>query len=459
MIPGMGKRKVENVFTRWYVQLFVWLGAIVTGVAASSYVWITTHGTGALKVLIPLFALVNLTAPLLFLRTPSVRLRIGAHGVTMLLVGLLAGIVPFFWHIFHISMLWSGAWKTWLYSVATAAAVQAFVLLNGIVCVYLTTGQLTLRWRVFGIVFGLIPIVHIIVLGKLITVSVREVNEETARAKRDRARKDQRICQTKYPILLVHGFFFRDYRFFNYWGRIPAALEANGATLYYGSQQSAASVYENGEELAERIRQICEETGCGKVNVIAHSKGGLDTRAAIAKYGAGQYIASVTTVNTPHRGCIFADYLLGHIGKNVQDQVAGTYNSTLKLLGDPQPDFMAAVHDLTASRCAQLQDELTLPPELGIFCQSVGSRLKTPGGGRFPLNFSWGLVKHFDGPNDGLVSENSFAWGERCILLVPQGRRGISHGDVIDLNRENLPDFDVREFYVGLVADLKNRGL
>ena len=29
----------------------------------------------------------------------------------------------------------------------------------------------------------------------------------------------------------------------------------------------------------------------------------------------------------------------------------------------------------------------------------------------------------------------------------------------MDLNRENLPDFDVREFYVQLVADLKNRGL
>jgi triacylglycerol lipase len=31
------------------------------------------------------------------------------------------------------------------------------------------------------------------------------------------------------------------------------------------------------------------------------------------------------------------------------------------------------------------------------------------------------------------------------------GERGISHGDVVDLNRENIPDFDVREFYVNLV--------
>ena len=38
-------------------------------------------------------------------------------------------------------------------------------------------------------------------------------------------------------------------------------------------------------------------------------------------------------------------------------------------------------------------------------------------------------------------------------------KRGISHGDMIDLNRENIEGFDVREFYVGLVSELKAKGL
>lgn len=29
---------------------------------------------------------------------------------------------------------------------------------------------------------------------------------------------------------------------------------------------------------------------------------------------------------------------------------------------------------------------------------------------------------------------------------------------MIDLNRENIPGFDVREFYVNLVKDLKEKG-
>ena len=89
----------------------------------------------------------------------------------------------------------------------------------------------------------------------------------------------------------------------------------------------------------------------------------------------------------------------------------------------------------------------------------MGSKLNCAVSGKFPLNFTYPLVKYFDGPNDGLVSEKSFFWGERYQFLTVPGKRGISHGDMIDLNRENIPGFDVREFYVQLVADLKQRGL
>ena len=78
--------------------------------------------------------------------------------------------------------------------------------------------------------------------------------------------------------------------------------------------------------------------------------------------------------------------------------------------------------------------------------------------GRCPLNVSYYLVKHFDGENDGLVSIDSALWGDVHAILRPKGNRGISHGDMIDLNRENIMGFDVREFYVNLVKDLKEKG-
>ena len=199
------------------------------------------------------------------------------------------------------------------------------------------------------------------------------------------------------------------------------------------------------------------ELGCEKVNIIAHSKGGLDCRYAIAKLGMAPYIASLTTINTPHRGCLFADYLLTNIPSAIKNKVAKTYNTALRKLGEEDADFLAAVNDLTESRCRARNQEMPIPE--GIYCQSVGSVLRTARGGKFPLNFSYHLVKHFSGENDGLVSTDSFSWGENYTLLRTNYNRGISHGDMIDLNRENLPGFDVREFYVNLVQDLKARGL
>lgn len=327
---------------------------------------------------------------------------------------------------------------------------------SGIIRVYATSVQLGIKWRIIGIVCGFIPIVHIWALCRIISITSREAAFEKEKFLLDQVRAQSQICHTRYPILLVHGVFFRDFRFFNYWGRIPYALKQNGAILYYGSQQSAASVASCGQELAQRIRAIVQETGCEKVNIIAHSKGGLDSRHAISACGASPYVATLTTVNTPHRGCIFADYLLEKIPETVQKSVAHKYNAALRKFGDTDPDFLSAVRDLTASACALRNEKLPDHPD--VYYQSVGSQMNCASSGRFPLNMAYPLVRHFDGANDGLVSMESARWGESFTeLRTPEGR-GISHGDMIDLNRENIPGFDMREFYVNLVADLKNKG-
>ena len=309
---------------------------------------------------------------------------------------------------------------------------------------------------VIGVLCGMVPIANIIALVKIIGVTNREVREETEKIKLNESRKNDKICATKYPVLLVHGVFFRDFKYLNYWGRIPSELEKNGAKIYYGNHQSALSVEDSGRELAARIREIVSETGCEKVNIIAHSKGGLDCRCALTHFGAAPYVATLTTINTPHRGCLFADYLLGKVPEQLKNTIAGSYNLALKRLGDSDPDFIAAVTDLTNENC-KLFNERT-PDSESVYYQSVGSKLNHATDGKFPLNFSYHIVKHFDGENDGLVSETSFPWGNCYKYLKTDGRRGISHGDMIDLNRENIKDFDVREFYVQLVSDLKNNG-
>lgn len=66
------------------------------------------------------------------------------------------------------------------------------------------------------------------------------------------------------------------------------------------------------------------------------------------------------------------------------------------MLGRKQPDFMTAVSDLVDTACQKFNLE------------TVGSKLNKAVSGKFQTNFSYPLVKHFSGNNDGLISESSF---------------------------------------------------
>ena len=121
---------------------------------------------------------------------------------------------------------------------------------------------------------------------------------------------DNKVPGTKYPILMIHGVGFRDLKWPLYWGRIPAALERTGAVLFYGQQDCWARIEDNAKTIKARIRQILEETNSEKINIVAHSKGGLEARMAASSLGMGDKIASITTIGTPHRGSKTIDKLL-----------------------------------------------------------------------------------------------------------------------------------------------------
>ncbi len=411
--------------------------------------------------LIPVFAVglifSNLLPMYLANDFPNKKTKICSHGIKCLKIFSLSVMVAIVYHIAIAFYLFPTHWVQWIFSAIICVCVEAIIFWNGIISVYSTSLQLGIKLRLLGIVFGLIPVAHLFMLGKIIHITSEEVRFETEKYRMNLLRHDQQLCNTKYPILLVHGVFFRDFKYLNYWGRIPKELTENGAQIYYGEHQSAASVKASAAELTERIKNIIQETGCEKVNIIAHSKGGLDCRYAVCHTDIAQYVASLTTISTPHRGCKFADYLLNKVSKSTQQKLAKTYNTALRKFGDKNPDFITAVRDLTSERCLALDQ--AMPVSNDIFCNCIGSKLNHATNGKFPLNFSYYLVKHFDGPNDGLVGEQSFRWGKNHTFLTVPGKRGISHGDMIDLNRENIPGFDVREFYVKLVYNLKQQGL
>lgn len=397
----------------------------------------------------------------------SSRIRGLSNGCELLKIFMISAFVTTLFQLyitfwaFRIIFPWSGADSAtmlacWFSGVLLAIIGESVVFWGGMLRIYFTSVQLGIKHRILGTLFAWIPFFNIYYLLKLVNLCQAEVDFENEKQLLNTVRAQNKQCETKYPLLMVHGVFFRDFMYLNYWGRIPAELIKNGATVYYGQQQSASSVDDSAKELAARIRNIIEETGCSKVNIIAHSKGGLDCRAAISHYDVAEYVASLTTVNTPHNGCLFAEYLLNKIPHSICLFIARAYNKALKRMGDTSPDFLAAITDLTVSACVERNKSTSNMP--GVLYESIMSYCIKAKSGKFPLNISYPMVKRFDKKSDGLVSVDSARWGESFTLLEPRGKRGISHGDMIDLNRENIADFDVREFYVSLVNKLKQRG-
>lgn len=342
-------------------------------------------------------------------------------------------------------------------NIVIALLLILIMAVNGTLRILFTSTQLGVIRRIIFIICWWIPIINILLLHNLYMVAKSELRIEKERYLLDEARKECEICKTRYPVLMVHGVFFRDTRYFNYWGRIPKELKKNGADIFYGSQQSALTVKDSAQELKDRILAIIKENNCDKVNIIAHSKGGLDARYAISCLGMGKYVASLTTINTPHRGCSYADFLLSRLPGSFVRFVSKSYNNALIKLGEESPDFYGAVSDLTAKNCAAINEAAEDCP--GVVYQSITSKLKSWRGAMFPLNIFYLLAKRFEGDNDGLVSVESAKWGRFIGVIEPKQRQGISHGDVIDLNRKNINDFDVCELYVNILKELKENNL
>lgn len=389
------------------------------------------------------------------------RLGLMLGGETLIEIGVIAFTCDLILGIYYLAALFPrlsftpSVWSM-IFHILLCLIVSGILVWNGFVRIYFSSVQLRIKWRVIFLIFWWVPILNLVLLYKICKIVKDEYDFETEKRELNEIRSINETCKTKYPIVLVHGVFFRDRKCFNYWGRLPKELIRNGAVIYYGEQQSAARTQDAAEELKQNILKIIQKAGCEKVNIIAHSKGGLESRYAISCLGLSPYVASLTTINTPHRGCAFVDWLLEKTPPCICSWLANRYNRIMKSLGDTNPDFYAAVCDLTSRHCESANQEMPDAPQ--VFYQSIGSKMKGWSSAPFPQNLTYLLVHFFEKENDGLVGVDSMKWGSRFQMVSASGHRGIGHGDMIDLNRENIPGFDVREFYVDLVRDLRERG-
>lgn len=265
----------------------------------------------------------------------------------------------------------------------------------------------------------------------------------------------------KYPILLVHGMGFRDNKYVGYWGRIPSALQEMGCSIYFGNQDSNADIETNGRQLAERINQIIEETGAERVNIIAHSKGGLDSRYAISSLGMGDKVASLTTISTPHHGSKTIDKLM-RLPHCLIKFVCFFADCWFRLLGDKKPSTYQVLRAFTTDAAAEFNANNPNCPD--VVYQSYAFVMKKPSSD-FLMWLPNLVVGCIEGENDGLLPPAAVKWGTFKGIYRGAGKRGISHCDEIDLRRKPLSKktgdgiSDIVDIYTEIVLSLTRNGL
>lgn len=119
---------------------------------------------------------------------------------------------------------------------------------------------------------------------------------------------DRTDAETRHPIVLVPGIFaFDTIAGVDYWYRIPAALESEGATVFIPRINAFDSSTMRGERLIEQLEEIRAASNgqIEKFNLIGHSQGGLTSRYVMNV--RPDLVASVSTAHSPHKGSPLAD--------------------------------------------------------------------------------------------------------------------------------------------------------
>lgn len=119
----------------------------------------------------------------------------------------------------------------------------------------------------------------------------------------------------KPPLVFVQGLngcsdsWFGETRYYGVNDMATIARENGYRTVFvdlHDSGGSAANQWDNGRMLASMLGQIYNRYG-QRVNIVSHSKGGVDTQAALIHYGAYPYVGRVITLGSPHHGSHLAD--------------------------------------------------------------------------------------------------------------------------------------------------------
>lgn len=257
-----------------------------------------------------------------------------------------------------------------------------------------------------------------------------------------------------HPVLICHGYgafasLVKPSPLFE----IAIFMRSHGVLAFAPNIVPYAKIEIRSREWKSLIKELSERYDIPKFNIIAHSMGGLDIRYALSKLELERYVASLTTVATPHHGTSLAELIL-KAPDSVQDKLGDLFD----WMGDrvypkTKSDAIGSLKQLTRSYVQnrfnnEVQNLSSIPYQ--SFSAAVGKGTSAPI--ETVIRFQNNHIFEEEGPNDGMVSAKSAKWGDH-IETAP-----ISHLEQVSLRTDKDRVPIVKAFWRSVLQTLEERG-
>ena len=255
---------------------------------------------------------------------------------------------------------------------------------------------------------------------------------------------------TKYPIILAHGIFMKP-RFFRVFKHIKRKLKKAGYSVYIADTDGVGTLENNALMLKEQIEKILDAENAEKINIIAHSKGGLESIYMIKNLNMAGKVASLTTLCTPYKGSAVASFV-NSLPTFLLNIFVCFCNLFYKILGDKKPDSRTALKGLDTRFIPETTE---LDSSLSIYFQSYSCSMKRAISDpvlSIPFLISTKREKDL---SDGMVSQGSARFANYKGDCIDES---ISHNEIVCYMTRPKKKAKVVNFYITLCETLARNG-
>ncbi len=171
-------------------------------------------------------------------------------------------------------------------------------------------------------------------------------------------------------------------------------------------RRPAKDMMYNGRVLSRQLDAITQYYGVEQVDIVAHSKGGIDAQAAIVWWEAWSQVRHVFTLGSPHQGSLVADVLWSPEG------------FWLSLILGERDDATFSMQRSSMKLFRELTDAMSVDDGVRYY-SGAGNFWDTPGT-LYPLIGHW-LQNHSEGgDNDGVVTvASTYLPGAATLFVNP----------------------------------------